>query len=649
MNYIFRGKLAAELCDDCILPLSYAKFNIYRALKGDQPPGTSSSTHKDSLRFVNDALWSKFEDEPIGSATIGENGEYKIEVDPGKTDYNGGAVFMTLEVSEKSMAKYARRKETGDRRVVLSSRAMEFEFEDKENGQEATWNAQLPSRLWCALLSRLDYWIICGTVIDCNDRRKTRIPHAIVSVFDADWLKDDALGTVTADGNGRFRLIYRSIDFKQTFLSPLVNAETPFSRTLGPDVYFKVERNGVQLLDEKRRDGCQKGRRDIDNCFCIELCVDAGGGDDPAGPTDDPDWTHIGADFMIPIGGQLKDFDPDGFAGTERNVLTGHVNLCGEKEWKNGKSNYRYRVYAREALPADQNGSGTEATFTDADILKSTGRIKVGALHKKQFIGMGLWAAVDTIEVWLETADIDADGWIDLEKLVRKTLDNTPGYSQADLTNTNIELDWQNYRAMFAINTLAFAPRVVVPKPVPGEKTVGSIPEKRIAIRFEAEELPVGGPPRRLTPTTMNSLVINNSPSTLSLGIRELLDIGSKCDPISGTVHLAYSAFHPYLRNVSLSIRSNKVSSFTALKDNGHATRIPPADADMPLVSNTSDSVQHMFNRKMPLEQQSGGFFLPEKCTHLVQLSVQRRLHDGYNPVPYERMLEMFYFDAPSP
>src|SRR5690606_13313138 len=122
-----------------------------------------------------------------------------------------------------------------------------------------------------------------------------------------------------------------SKDFKQTFLSPVINVETPFSSTSGPDLYFVVESSGGTILyEETRSDGKAADRRDAPNCFCIDLCVDFN--QIPQDPNVPPAsaWTGIGTAFTIPLGADLNDFDSEGYAGTMRYGLTGVVRATGQ-------------------------------------------------------------------------------------------------------------------------------------------------------------------------------------------------------------------------------------------------------------------------------------------------------------------------------
>jgi hypothetical protein len=128
--------------------------------------------------------------------------------------------------------------------------------------------------------------------------------------MDDDWITDDELGTATTDASGRFCIYYRSKDFKKTFLSPVVNVETPLLPWgNGPDIYFKFAFNGNDLPGEPSSRARQADRENVGNCLCVQLCVPlGGGGTNPQEPIASA-WTGIGTAFTIPLGANLNDFD----------------------------------------------------------------------------------------------------------------------------------------------------------------------------------------------------------------------------------------------------------------------------------------------------------------------------------------------------
>lgn len=97
--------------------------------------------------------------------------------------------------------------------------------------------------------------------------------------MDDDVISDDRLGSAITNSAGRFCIFYRSKDFKKTFLSPWINVETPiFPLNNGPDIYFKYAAGGSIFEEEDSSRARKEDRKNVDNCFCVTLCLKEGNG-----------------------------------------------------------------------------------------------------------------------------------------------------------------------------------------------------------------------------------------------------------------------------------------------------------------------------------------------------------------------------------
>ena len=186
----------------------------------------------------------------------------------------------------------------------------------------AVWEYAIPNRFWCHILALFGIWTISGRITTCDD--KSPIPGAVVSIFDADWLQDDPLGTETTDATGHYVLTYLASDFRRTPFSPSLNVEL----TEGPDVYAKVELGGQPIITETQADGRKPGRQNVGHCFCLDLCTDKVVG----GPETTPHWQQVEV-FDIHPGNGLpgSTFDTLGYADPAGGayVFGGSVTLRG--------------------------------------------------------------------------------------------------------------------------------------------------------------------------------------------------------------------------------------------------------------------------------------------------------------------------------
>lgn len=288
MNYVIQGHLCAYLCEDCREDLSNVTVRLY------QPDGDASdrvvSDPKETLQVLDEKAANAKAKRLIAEASTNQQGDFVFKLNSDRQKYNGEAV--EVDVLVKSVPNQKKQKKKHDP-VQFTITVWQPKWRERDNDLVAAWDYCLPARFWCGIRSLFDAWVICGYVTDCETQQP--LSGIEVTAFDADWLKDDELGTAVTDGSGHFRIDYTSLDFKQTFLSPIINVETPFPPfNNGPDVYFKLQTSGgIVLLEETRSDGKKSGRENIGNCFCISLCVP-----EPPPPYENPYFFQIG-DFNI--------------------------------------------------------------------------------------------------------------------------------------------------------------------------------------------------------------------------------------------------------------------------------------------------------------------------------------------------------------
>ncbi|WP_149275592.1 transthyretin-like family protein [Pareuzebyella sediminis] len=266
MKYIVEGHFSAALCRDFSEPIGKAELKIY-----DLGESVDERLHLLNLDRCQEPLEKKAilrkEEFLVGNGTTDTQGKYRIEL---HYTYQGGALAIDLCISN-----IPGQKNTPQKSVQFVVQKMTPIWRKKEEGSYYIWNYRLPFDFWSQLRISFDAWMICG-YLKSKDDRKLPLKGVKVLAFDADWIKDDFLGEALTDETGAFRIDYNGKDFKRTFLSPLINVETPFRVIPGPGVYFKAQNSqGAYILEESRSLGNQDGRKNIPHCFYVDLYINS--------------------------------------------------------------------------------------------------------------------------------------------------------------------------------------------------------------------------------------------------------------------------------------------------------------------------------------------------------------------------------------
>ena len=252
--------------------------------------------------------------------------------------------------------------------------------------------------------------------------------------------------------------------------------------------------------------------------------------------------------------------------------------------------------------------------------------VLVGQLSKVSFPG-------GTLDVLYQQADFDSEGWLDINKSIERT------FTDAAIPVAE-RPDWQyvDNDTLVTLNTAALTTIADLPFGLVAEgqaiPPASRLPIEKVAIRFEVREFnpttlvtaPLPGSGK-----TINSLVINNN-SIFKKYVVTQLGIGG-CSPLSGTIDTAYTVHHPLLRSASLRIRNNSGTYNKLL-----------TDTFFTVTGNTSLAVNHGNNGALQINPS-----LPEtmpRCTYVLELDVQRRLHTGESAT-HDAVEQIFFFYQP--
>jgi hypothetical protein len=637
MSFTIKGQLCGYLCRECIENLSGVTVRFYRPVELNQQVAEQiAADPKATLQLLTPELIAAKKDRLIGETQTDEKGDYQFEFPKA---YDGGPVEIDVFLSGVPNQKIPSKDEKS---VQFALTTLQPKWRETNEGMVFAWKYCINARFWCAIRALFDAWVICGYVTTCGPLVQP-IVGVEVFAYDDDWITDDLLGSAVTNSAGFFRIDYSSRDFKQTFLSPWINVETPIlGYSNGPDVYFKIESSGGTIIyEEPSSMGRTPARDNIGSCFCVDLCVDDIPNEIPVASA----WTGIGTSFTIPVGADLNDFDTDGYAGTGKYGFTRTIRMTGQAAVSNTNKilqgnpiEYRFLVSGTTSNNGDPY---LPATDFDKIVDGTTGLFAPTRIGQMWYFG----SPFRVINIYAVASDLDSEGWLDVSRSVVRTF-TALGLDPLDLTDPiERELwEWIDLDGMMAIDTSKMTAEANVS---PSGKTAGDIVPvaerigiEKMAIRFEIREvidaatdtysyLPGSG-------QTLNSMVINNNPTYKKLNVTEHLTGGGVCSVLTGDLHMAYTVHHPHLQNVRIRVESNDGAINTLLSD---------PSTGLTITGNTSALVNHLNNGTLGVTGTPNSLSL-HTCNYIAKLQVLRRLHTGDGHVSWEEDDTAFYYEA---
>lgn len=269
MKYQFKGSLCGFICSDISEYLSNVKIKLYKVQYDTYLSEQVTANPKDTFRILDNKEIKGKEKLLFAETTTDKKGDFSFNFEE-QQGYNGEPFQIDVYLESVPFQKVKDKKFKPQQFTITT---LQPQWREYEQGLSWSWKYCIPHRFWCSVRSLFDAWVICGVVSLC----KNHLPLSglTVKAFDKDWITDDSLGEATTDLNGKFRIDYTSADFKVTFLSPIINVETPFPPfNTGPDLYFHIYAGTDALLTENSSRGNDPDRENVGNCFCVRLCVD---------------------------------------------------------------------------------------------------------------------------------------------------------------------------------------------------------------------------------------------------------------------------------------------------------------------------------------------------------------------------------------
>jgi hypothetical protein len=635
MKYTFDGNLRGVVCPGIDEPVAEATVRLYRGGDGPELAAQVAARPKQTSAIIDEKRVEAKTSRLLAETDTDEEGNFSVVVDGERADYGGEAVELDVRLTEVPGGN-----DPDADPVQVTVTSLQPEWRKAEDGARFGLEHRFSQDLWCSIRALFGGRVVCGQLTFCDGGEP--VNDVTVTAYDADIIEDDPLGSAVTAGGGYFLIHYRREDYVRTPLTPFLNVELEH----GPDLFFTLEASdGTVLLEEPREAGRRDGREDAGVCAHItDLCLPER--EQPPGVT--ALWTGIGSAFSVPA--EITD---DGHLSREGETteyaLTGAPALTGSTPLRNEAGNpveYRFlatdsvRSNAETALPA----TAFEGTPTPGD---RTGPIGVGAnadafagsLVGKAVVFDSATSSLVPIDVVARQGDLDAEGWVSVDGAINNALADA-GYSRGDLRY------WDDEDTLVQLNTRVLAPREASP-PAPAagrsvDTATDGLATHEFALRFEARDAVTGD----ATPgsgRTINRVVMDNNPTVTAIELKKSVP-GDPCDPVTGQVGLAYTAYHPHLGRVRLHRQRNEGSA-GGLVDNASDSSKAPLDVDAaggPVQvfsydgTGDPDAVSNQFD------------ITPgDTCTYVVWMRSRRRLHDGESQVAGERTrLIPFYYEA---
>lgn len=545
MSYIFKGNLAAYICRDCSEYISHVKIRIYYPLPEINIAAVSVAQVKDTFKEVSEEEIRAKEKRLIAEIETDMKGDFSVEI---SEKFARSALELDFYCGSVPRPPFPPKKGK-PRQFHITTFFPQWKTAPNQDAWVANFNYIIPEKWWCIIKGRyFDVWTICGRLIDCDSKKP--LEGITVIAMDADFITDDELGRNTTDSNGYFRIYYTSVEFKKTFLSPLINIETdiipPFAS--GPDVYFQLEYGGQRFALETAADR----RNNVGYCLCVSLCSKELIPVDPSIP---PSFTHFGLNQHIPIQSGIN-------LGTGKTLggyaFFSSVNLVGTISKKISAQPMEY-LFEYQEVSNPSNPLNPSAWFpivpnmidktTIGYLWTLTGDPMNPIAYEPYYInGTGTEKTITFNGNWIQVPqDSNFAAHVDAEIMKLNTVKLT-GITSLDMSMPTSSIGSASVSPARPHTTNKyFAIRMKQRQQGnPSSEAVAGTSKPIAIFNVVYENVNKHG---SWAPTTVNDQYI-----ALSLDIQEIVSGSSGCSKITTDLHIKYTARNENLSDVSLSI-----------------------------------------------------------------------------------------------
>ena len=256
MSYLLIGNISALICNNCVEPLANARVRVYL-------PATE---HPADLQAMGKGIFNDMQplsarevlmkaDRLLAEATLDKKGNFQASWEEEHLFTEALELDLCLDQLPGKNGSFQ------CRNFHLSK--LVLHWKRNSNGYVGAYAYVIPAQTWHNIYTNAGAWVITGVV-------KPRLgapgqPHLKVEAYNA--LTGKALGHAHTNEAGRYILHFS----RQELSGGAMQTVTPGRRNLGPDVYFKIYRNGQLLLEEDEGMALCRDRRDLRPCSNVNI------------------------------------------------------------------------------------------------------------------------------------------------------------------------------------------------------------------------------------------------------------------------------------------------------------------------------------------------------------------------------------------
>lgn len=254
MSYLLIGNISALICNDCIEPLANARIRVYlpdiQQRAAYQPSGIFNDMKPLSAK---DVLMKA--DRLLAEATLDDKGNFTL---------NWEEVHLFTEPLELDLCLDQLPGKNGSRQsrnFHLSN--VVLHWKRNSNGYVGAYAYVIPAAAWHNIYANAGAWVITGVVkpyLGAAGQSQLKI-----EAYNA--LNGQMIGQANTNEEGRYFLHFS----RRHLTNGVMQTVIPGRKNLGPDVYFKVYRNGQMLWAEDERMSQARDRRDLGPCSNVNI------------------------------------------------------------------------------------------------------------------------------------------------------------------------------------------------------------------------------------------------------------------------------------------------------------------------------------------------------------------------------------------
>ena len=216
MAYIFRGRLGGFICAQYPEMLSNVRVRLYRNRPEQSVTLLAVASPEDTSVILTDRQVREKESLPLAETETNNDGVFIFELGD-KQNYRGEAFEVDVDCAKMPYQKIEPNLPPPRQFTITTLQPL---WRQSDTGFLWVWDYCLPARFWSTVRSLFGAQVICGRVTVYGTQEP--VPHATVTVMDANWF-DDPLGSAVTNEAGIFRVDYTHRSFLANLIPQLTS------------------------------------------------------------------------------------------------------------------------------------------------------------------------------------------------------------------------------------------------------------------------------------------------------------------------------------------------------------------------------------------------------------------------------------------